>query len=71
MASTSTTPETLVTVKVNYDGSTRRFKLSLRDMGASTLEDKVRHVISLSLMPIGQRPAMVSATSPRETWPIS
>jgi hypothetical protein len=44
MASTApTTPETMVTLKVNYEGSTRRFKLPLRDMGASTLEEKVCH----------------------------
>ncbi|KAK7992889.1 hypothetical protein PG996_012085 [Apiospora saccharicola] len=43
MASPSTaTPETLITLKVNYDGNTRRFKLPLRDLGANTLDDKVR-----------------------------
>lgn len=42
MASPSTaTPDTLVTLKVNLDGTTRRFKLPLRDVGASTLEAKV------------------------------
>ena len=42
MASPSTaTPETLITLKVNYDGNTRRFKLPLRDLGANTLDDKV------------------------------
>lgn len=37
------TPDTLVTLKVNFQGTTRRFKLPLRDLGASSLEDKVRH----------------------------
>jgi next to BRCA1 gene 1 protein len=42
MASTSAaTPDTPITLKVNYDGITRRFKLPLRELGASTLEDKV------------------------------
>ena len=43
MASTSTMPATdaIVTIKVNFDGQTKRCKLPLRDMGASTLEDKV------------------------------
>ena len=46
MASTSqTTPDTPVTLKVNYDGTTRRTKLPLRDLGASSLEDKVRHIL--------------------------
>jgi next-to-BRCA1 protein 1 len=35
------TGETLVTLKVNYDGNTRRFKLPLRELGASSLEPKV------------------------------
>jgi hypothetical protein len=43
MASTSTTnQDTLVTLKINIEGSNRRFKLPLRDLGASTLPDKVR-----------------------------
>jgi hypothetical protein len=42
MASTTpTNPDTLVTLKVNVEGSNRRFKLPLRDLGASTLPDKV------------------------------
>lgn len=36
----------IVTLKVNFQGGTRRFKLPLRDLGPNTLEDKVRHVIS-------------------------
>lgn len=42
-SSAQATPDILVTLKVNYQGSTRRFKLPLRDLGATTLEDKVRH----------------------------
>lgn len=33
--------DTLVTLKVNIDGTNRRFKLPLRDLGANTLPDKV------------------------------
>lgn len=44
-SSAPATPDTLVTLKVNFQGSTRRFKLPLRDLGASSLEDKVRHAI--------------------------
>ncbi|KAF3058473.1 Next to BRCA1 gene 1 protein [Daldinia childiae] len=41
MASSSTaTPDTLITLKVNFDGTTRRFKLPLRELVLSTLEDK-------------------------------
>lgn len=32
----------MVTLKVNVEGSNRRFKLPLRDLGANTLPDKVR-----------------------------
>ncbi|KAK8069144.1 hypothetical protein PG994_005760 [Apiospora phragmitis] len=53
MASPSTaTPDTLITLKVNYDGSTRRFKLPLRDLGASTLDDKVRAFLQV---PVGTK----------------
>ncbi|KAG6359433.1 hypothetical protein INS49_012954 [Diaporthe citri] len=41
-SSAPATPDTLVTLKVNFQGSTRRFKLPLRDLGASSLEDKIR-----------------------------
>lgn len=34
-------PDTLVNIKVVIDGNTRRFKLALRDLGASSLENKV------------------------------
>jgi next-to-BRCA1 protein 1 len=43
MASPSaTSPDTLVTLKINSDGANKRFKLPLRDLGASTLPGKVR-----------------------------
>lgn len=41
MASSATNPDTLVTLKVNIEGSNRRFKLPLRDLGANTLPEKV------------------------------
>lgn len=36
------TLDTLITVKVSIQGSNRKFKIPLRDLGASTLPDKVR-----------------------------
>jgi hypothetical protein len=38
---TAATPDTPITLKVNYDGVTRRFKLPLRELGAASLEEKV------------------------------
>ncbi|KAI1336805.1 hypothetical protein F5Y15DRAFT_195448 [Xylariaceae sp. FL0016] len=59
MASSSmTTPDTLITLKVNLDGVTRRTKLPLRDLGAHTLEDKVRIPVNLRCflqIPVGVR----------------
>lgn len=50
MASSSTaTPETLITLKVSFDGVTRRFKLPLRELVVSSLEDKVSYSRPLSL----------------------
>lgn len=34
-------PDTLITVKVLIDGTNRRFKLALRDLGAPVLPQKV------------------------------
>ncbi|KAI1881707.1 hypothetical protein JX265_000533 [Neoarthrinium moseri] len=42
MASSAATPDTPITLKVSYDGVTRRFKLPLRELGAITLETKLR-----------------------------
>ncbi|KAI0838666.1 hypothetical protein F5Y06DRAFT_41266 [Hypoxylon sp. FL0890] len=51
MASSSTaTPDTLITLKVNFDGVTRRFKLPLRELVVSTLEDKLRSFLQI---PVG------------------
>ncbi|CCF34677.1 hypothetical protein CH063_01183 [Colletotrichum higginsianum] len=46
--SSATSPDTQVTLKINFDGMTRRHKLPLRDMGPSTLEDRVRSLLALS-----------------------
>jgi next-to-BRCA1 protein 1 len=43
MASSSTTsPDTLVTIKATLDGASRRFKLPLRELGVNVLESKLR-----------------------------
>jgi len=48
MASTSATnPDTLVVLKINIDGSNRKFKLPLRDLGASSLPDKLRFLLNI------------------------
>ncbi|OBT87472.1 hypothetical protein VE02_03614 [Pseudogymnoascus sp. 03VT05] len=47
MASSPTNPDTLVTLKVNIEGSNRRFKLPLRDLGANTLPDKLRALLQI------------------------
>ncbi|RFU30963.1 hypothetical protein B7463_g5368, partial [Scytalidium lignicola] len=50
MASTSvspTNPDTLVNLKINIEGTNRRFKLPLRDLGASTLPDRLRQFLSI------------------------
>jgi hypothetical protein len=60
MASSSTNPDTLVTLKVNIEGTNKRFKLPLRELGASTLPDKVRSVYRQME---GEAPAMDLADS--------
>ena len=42
-SSSTTNPDTLITVKVNIDSTNRRFKLPLRDLGPNTLTDRVCH----------------------------
>lgn len=42
-----TNPETLVNLKINIEGANRRFKLPLRDLGASTLPDKLRALLAI------------------------
>ncbi|KAK0636325.1 hypothetical protein B0T17DRAFT_483001 [Bombardia bombarda] len=47
-SSSSTSPDTLVTIKVNLDGqSHRRFKLPLRDLGINVLEIKLRSILAI------------------------
>jgi len=46
-SSSATNPDTLVTLKINIEGSNRRFKLPLRDLGASTLPDKLRFLLAI------------------------
>ncbi|KAE9577854.1 hypothetical protein CGMCC3_g6271 [Colletotrichum fructicola] len=49
MASNNTTsPDTQVTLKINFEGMTRRHKLPLRDMGPSTLEERVRALLAVT-----------------------
>ncbi|KAH9906624.1 hypothetical protein F4778DRAFT_588234 [Xylariomycetidae sp. FL2044] len=48
-SSSATTPETLITLKVNFDGATRRFKLPLRELGVHSLENKLRAFLQIPL----------------------
>nr|URN46144.1 Nbr1 [Thermochaetoides thermophila] len=41
------TPDTLITFKVSLDGSPRRFKLPLRDVGINVLEGKLRAALNI------------------------
>ncbi|KAK3326393.1 hypothetical protein B0H66DRAFT_158821 [Apodospora peruviana] len=43
----TTSPDTLVTFKVNIDGVNRRFKLPLRELGINVLEDKLRNALAI------------------------
>ncbi|KAI0910021.1 hypothetical protein F4823DRAFT_391788 [Ustulina deusta] len=49
MASSSvgTTADTPINLKINIDGTTRRFKLPLRDLGANVFEDKLRAILHI------------------------
>ncbi|KIY02534.1 uncharacterized protein Z520_00999 [Fonsecaea multimorphosa CBS 102226] len=40
-------PDTLITVKVIIDGTNRRFKLALRDLGANVLPQKLRSLLAI------------------------
>lgn len=42
MASSATSLDTMITVKVHYDGITRRAKMPLRDTAPKSLEDRIR-----------------------------
>lgn len=46
-ATTPVGPGTLITVKVTYDNHTRRFKISLRDLGARTLPQNLRQLLGI------------------------
>lgn len=41
-------PDTLITVKVSYNGGIRRFKLPLRDLGPAVLPTKLRNALAIS-----------------------
>jgi next-to-BRCA1 protein 1 len=46
-SSSTTTPDTPVTIKINLDGTSRRFKLPLRDLGINVLEGKLRGLLNI------------------------
>ncbi|KAI0870329.1 hypothetical protein GGS24DRAFT_475569 [Hypoxylon argillaceum] len=48
-SSATATADTLISLKVNLNGSTRRFKLPLRDVGANVFEDKVRAFLQIPI----------------------
>ena len=37
----STNPDTLISLKVNYDGVIKKLRMPIRDLGASSIENKV------------------------------
>ncbi|KAK2741348.1 hypothetical protein FQN57_005632 [Myotisia sp. PD_48] len=41
-------PDTLITVKVAYEGTNRRFKLPIRDLGAYSFPQKIRELLSIT-----------------------
>ncbi|KAH0542040.1 hypothetical protein FGG08_003504 [Glutinoglossum americanum] len=43
----ATNPETLITVKVAINGSNRRFKLALRDLGANVFSQRLRLLLAI------------------------
>ncbi|KAI0505949.1 hypothetical protein F5B22DRAFT_626064 [Xylaria bambusicola] len=57
VAATATTADTPINLKINIDGTTRRLKLPLRDLGAHVFEDKLRAILHI--------PADVDATVER------
>lgn len=42
----------MVTVKVTYDGTTRRVKMPLREMVPRVLEEHVRHRLAITAYPL-------------------
>ncbi|KAK5632104.1 hypothetical protein RRF57_007818 [Xylaria bambusicola] len=47
VAATATTADTPINLKINIDGTTRRLKLPLRDLGAHVFEDKLRAILHI------------------------
>ncbi|KAH7026195.1 uncharacterized protein B0I36DRAFT_155084 [Microdochium trichocladiopsis] len=47
-APTTTSLDTLITLKVNHNGSAKRFKLPLRDLTMVSLEDKIRDFLQIA-----------------------
>ncbi|OAX81778.1 hypothetical protein ACJ72_03880 [Emergomyces africanus] len=45
--STPVGPDTLISIKILFEGYTRRFKLPLRDLGAYSLPQKIRQVLTI------------------------
>lgn len=49
MASSSATgPDTIINLKVSHDGIVKKLKLPLRDLGATTLDSKLREMLGIS-----------------------
>jgi hypothetical protein len=46
------TLDTLITIKIVIQGSNRKFKIPLRDLGAHVLPDKVRGTYDASEVPV-------------------
>lgn len=67
-SSAQANPDVLVTLKVSFQGSNRRFKLPLRDVGATTLEDKVRHDMPVLSSP--SSPPFSSTPPPISSRPV-
>ena len=51
------TLDTLIVVKIQFQGNTRKFKLPLRDLGATVLPGKVRRSAAASSVRSGYRVA--------------
>ncbi|KAI1362140.1 hypothetical protein F5Y08DRAFT_284350 [Xylaria arbuscula] len=47
VATAATTADTPINLKINIDGTTRRLKLPLRDLGAHVFEDKLRAILHI------------------------
>ncbi|KAI1303440.1 hypothetical protein F5Y03DRAFT_385061 [Xylaria venustula] len=47
-SSAAVTGDAPINLKINFNGTTRRFKLPLRDVGANVFEDKIRGLLNIS-----------------------